>query len=82
VVEIETASSSAVSQALSALPPPVLGFTAGFFFTGLLFPASGEPARAAAGAVFMLLSALGFYYYRRKSPVKTMPGVVRILSKT
>jgi sigma-E factor negative regulatory protein RseC len=81
VVEMETPSSSALTQALSALLSPLLGFTMGFFLTGILFSASGEPARSAAGAVCMFLSALGFYYYRRKNPVKTTPGVVRILSK-
>jgi sigma-E factor negative regulatory protein RseC len=80
-VEIETASSSAVVQAFSALLPPLLGFMAGFFLAVRLFPALGDPARSACGAALMLLSALGVYRYRRRNPVKTMPSVVRILPK-
>ena len=80
-VEIEIAPSSALIQAVSALLPPLLGFIAGFFLTALIFPGSGDPARSAGGAALMFLSALGLYGYRRKNPVKTMPGIVRILPK-
>jgi hypothetical protein len=55
-------------QAAAALLPPALGFAAGFGLTGLFFPLSGEGARAAGGTVFMFLSALGVYLFRRFPP--------------
>jgi sigma-E factor negative regulatory protein RseC len=77
-VEIETPVSSTVLQAVSALLPPVLGFITGYFLIALAFPASEDPARAAAGACLMLLAALGLYLYRRKTPVKNLSTVIKI----
>jgi hypothetical protein len=45
---------------------PVLAFILGFFLIFVLFPDSGEPARAAGGVVFMFSAAIAFYIYRAK----------------
>jgi positive regulator of sigma E activity len=78
-VETETAPSSTAIQAISALLPPILGFIVGFSLTALAFPISGDSARSAGGALFMFLSALAFYFYRRRHPAANLPKVVKIL---
>ena len=70
LVEIETKNSSVIIQTLFALGIPLLGFIAGFLLTALFFPASGEGARAASGALLMFLAAIGFYLIRKRHPAK------------
>jgi hypothetical protein len=45
---------------------PVLAFILGFFLIYVLFPDSGEPARAAGGVVAMFSAAIAFYLYRSR----------------
>lgn len=61
-------------QALSACVPPLLGFAAGFFTLGLVFPQSGEPARAAAGVLGLFAAALLLYRLRGRPPRRRSPG--------
>jgi hypothetical protein len=74
-VEIE--SGRLLLEALAALLPLPGGFAAGFFLVPLLFPASGDPARAAGGAFFMLAAAACYYLFRRRHPPRNRPRVVR-----
>jgi len=78
-VKIEAKPALVFFQTLSALGPPVLGFLAGFFLPGLLFPDSNDPARAAAGVLLMFTAAFGFYQLRRRVPAK---NPFRIIIKT
>jgi hypothetical protein len=61
----ETADGRLWGQALAALLPLPLGFTAGFFLVPVFFPAPGEAARAAGGVLLMFAAASGYYLFRR-----------------
>ena len=67
-------------QGAAALIPPLLGFIAGFVFTGILFPKSGDALRAACGALLLFAAAFGFYFFRKRFPSRHT-GVV-ILKNT
>jgi sigma-E factor negative regulatory protein RseC len=79
LVETET-SASPLKQGLGALLPPLLGFIAGYAATGLAFPASGEPQRAAAGTLALFAVAGALYLIRRRFPPRIVRRVVRALS--
>jgi sigma-E factor negative regulatory protein RseC len=80
VVQIETPKGMLVGQALAALLPPLLGFMGGFILTGLLVPASGDPARAAGGVLGLFMAAYCTYRIRKKYPAETTLQVVGIVS--
>jgi sigma-E factor negative regulatory protein RseC len=80
VVQIETPKGMLVEQALAALLPPLLGFMGGFMLSGLLVPASGDPARAAGGVLGLFIAAYLTYLIRKKYPAKTTLHVVGIVS--
>ncbi|MDR2094782.1 MAG: SoxR reducing system RseC family protein [Treponema sp.] len=73
-VEINLSPRAFAVQTLSALLPPVLGFTAAYVLSAYTFPGLGEAARTALGAVAMFAAALGFYAFRRRFPAKTGMG--------
>ena len=73
---VEIGSGGFLGQALAALLPLPAGFAAGFFLVSLLFPALGEPARAAGGVFFMLAAAAGYYLFRRRYPPENRPFVL------
>jgi positive regulator of sigma E activity len=75
-VEIE--SGRLLSQALAALLPLPAGFAVGFFLVSLLFPAAGEPARAAGGVFCLFAAAAACCLFRRRYPSRNRPHVVRI----
>jgi sigma-E factor negative regulatory protein RseC len=81
-VETEMSPKMILGQAFFALLPPLAGFIAGFFITGLFFPSFGDPGKAFGGIILMFAGAFGFYFYRRRHPVKVLPRVVRILPHT
>jgi sigma-E factor negative regulatory protein RseC len=60
-----------LTQAAAALLPPLAGFIAGYTLAARALPPADAP-RAAAGALLMLLAALGFYLFRRRFPPKTL----------
>ncbi|MFP3040622.1 SoxR reducing system RseC family protein [Treponema primitia] len=76
IVETE-ASASALKQGLAVLLPPPLGFIAGYVLTGIIFPAAGDPSRAAAGALLLFATAFTIYFIRRRFPPKTICRVIR-----
>jgi sigma-E factor negative regulatory protein RseC len=80
LVETEL-NASPVKQGVTVLLPPILGFIAGFFLTGVLFPATGDPPRAAAGVLFLFAAAFVCYFIRRHFPPKTIRRVVRVISE-
>ena len=41
------------------------GFIAGYILTGIIFPQSGDPARAMAGVVMLLGSGFATYFIRK-----------------
>jgi hypothetical protein len=67
------------AQALGAFLPLPVGFITGYLGTALLFPATGEGPRAAAGALLLFVAAAGFYVFRRRFPPKALPRILRIL---
>jgi sigma-E factor negative regulatory protein RseC len=78
LVETETAASP-LKQGLAALLPPPLGFIAGYVAAGFAFPASGEPLRAATGALALFAVAGTLYLIRRRRPPKIIRRVVRVV---
>jgi sigma-E factor negative regulatory protein RseC len=78
---VETGSGPRVllRQGAAALFPPLLGFIAGFFLAGVLFPQSGEALRAACGALLLFVAGLGFYFFRRRFPSRHTGVVIRLL---
>jgi hypothetical protein len=78
---IETGASKRglVSQAFSALVPPLVAFVAGFALIGACFPLLGEGTRAAGGAVCLFVAAGITYFVRERVPAKDKPLVVRVL---
>ena len=81
LVETETAASP-LKQGLTVLLPPILGFTAGYVLTGVIFPASAEPPRAAAGVLFLFVTALALYLFRSRHPPKIVRRVLRVVEGT
>jgi sigma-E factor negative regulatory protein RseC len=79
-VETEMSSKMIIGQGFLALLPPLAGFIAGFLLEGLMFPSFGEPGRAFGGLILMFAGAFGFYFYRRRHPVKILPKVIRIVA--
>jgi positive regulator of sigma E activity len=78
-VEVSAPGASIFRQALAALVPPAIGFTAGFFLTRLFFPEAGEGACAAAGAIFLFGSAFIVYAVRKRLPPGKIHTVTRII---
>jgi sigma-E factor negative regulatory protein RseC len=78
LVETEAAA-SAVKQGLIVLLPPILGFIAGYVLTGAIFPAAGDPARAAGGVLLLFVAAFAIYFIRRRFPPKTIRRVIRVV---
>jgi sigma-E factor negative regulatory protein RseC len=80
-VETEMSPKMILAQGIFALLPPLAGFITGFLLAGRLFPSFGEPAKAFGGVLLMFAGAFGFYFYRRRHPVKVLPRVVRIVPR-
>jgi sigma-E factor negative regulatory protein RseC len=78
-VETGSAPRSLFAQGAAALIPPLLGFIAGFFLSGKIFPLSGEGLRAACGVLLLFAAAFGFYFFRRRFPPKDLPRILRVL---
>jgi sigma-E factor negative regulatory protein RseC len=74
-VEAEISRPSLIREALAILLPPILGFMAGYFLTGLLFPA-GE---AAGGVLCLLGTAFLLYRIRRWFPPGTNIRILRVV---
>ena len=79
VVEVENPKGSLLKQALKALLPPVLGFLGGYTLTGILFPLSGDPARAFSGTLALFLTAFAVYWTRKRFVTAELPFVARIV---
>jgi sigma-E factor negative regulatory protein RseC len=78
---VETGSGPRVllRQGAAALIPPLLGFIAGFFLAGIIFPQSADALRAACGVLLLFAAALGFYFFRRRFPPKNIPRILQII---
>ncbi|GHV92479.1 hypothetical protein AGMMS50268_29820 [Spirochaetia bacterium] len=79
LVETGAAPRTLFAQGAAALAPPLLGFLAGFFSAGAIFPQSGDGLRAACGAILLFTAALGFYFFRKRFPPKDFPRILRVL---
>jgi hypothetical protein len=79
-VEVSAPGSPIFRQALAALIPPALGFTAGFFLTRLFFPEAGEGAAAGVGALFLFAAACVMFKVRAKIPAGKVFKVTRIIA--
>jgi sigma-E factor negative regulatory protein RseC len=79
-VETGSGTRSLFAQGAAALTPPLLGFIAGFFLSGKIFPLSGEGFRAASGVLLLFAAACGFYFFRRRFPPKDLSRILRVLS--
>ena len=80
MVEVKAPVRAILLQALAALLPPILGFTAGYAFAPLLFPAAGRGAAAAMGLFFLFTPAFIIYRIRKKYPASGEFTVTRIIS--
>jgi positive regulator of sigma E activity len=80
MVETENSPRSLLLQALSALLPPALGFTAGYALIRAAFPAAGEGARAAGGALLLFATAAAALLFRRRYPAKETTLIKRIIA--
>jgi len=68
-VEVSAPGASIFRQAMAALIPPALGFTAGFFLTRFFLPNASEGAYAAAGVVLLFVAAFIVYAVRKRKPL-------------
>ncbi|MDR1898947.1 MAG: SoxR reducing system RseC family protein [Treponema sp.] len=76
LVETGISPGALVREILGSLLLPALAFVAGGFLAGRLFPRADEGARAAAGLLFLFLSALVLYLIRRRFPPKAVLRLV------
>ena len=78
-VEVCAAGASLLSQALTALLPPFLGFLLGYKLTRLLFPQAPDGAPAGLGLVFLFAAAFAVYLVKKKRPASPGYKVTRII---
>jgi positive regulator of sigma E activity len=78
-VEVSAPGLSVFRQALAALIPPAVGFTAGFFLVRLFFTDASEAACAAVGVVLLFVAAFIIYAIRKRKPPEKAFTVTRIL---
>jgi positive regulator of sigma E activity len=79
LVEAESSPPGLLIQALAAILPPAAGFLAGFFLVRGLFPAAGEGARAAAGALGLFFGGALAFLIRRRRPPGEITRITRII---
>jgi hypothetical protein len=78
LVETSVPRLSVVSQVLTVLCPPLIGYAGTFILTGLAFPALGEPVRSALGVA--ALAVVGFVCFKlSRSSAKAEIQVVRVV---
>jgi positive regulator of sigma E activity len=80
MVETENSPSGLLVQGLAAILPLLTGFLAFFFLARSLFPAAGEAAHAAAGALGLFLGGGLTYLIRRRYPAREINRITRIVS--
>jgi len=78
-VEVSAQVTSIFRQALAALVPPALGFTAGFFLTRLFIPKASEGACAASGVILLFAAAFIVYSVRKRTPPTKAYTVTKII---
>jgi positive regulator of sigma E activity len=79
LVQITSSTAATVGQAAFVFLPPFIAFAAAYAGVALLAPASSEAVRAAAGVGGLALGFLAIYWFRKISPSKASPKVVRIV---
>jgi hypothetical protein len=79
MVETENSPPGLLLQGLAALLPLPTGFLAFFFLVCGLFPAAGEGARAAAGALGLFLGGGLAFLIRRRYPAREISRITRII---
>ena len=78
-VEVKAPARAILLQALAALLPPILGFSAGYALAPLLFP-NARGAAAAMGLFFLFTPAFIIYKIRKKYPASKEFSVTRIIA--
>ena len=78
LAEVETPLSGVITQSLLALLPLLAGFLGGFALAGLGIPRSGDPARAACGALGLFAAAFLTYWTRRRFPAVVTSRITRV----
>jgi len=81
-VEVSAPRASIFRQALAALIPPALGFTAGFFLTRFFLPNASEGACAAAGVIFLFVAAFIVYMVKKRKPLDKVYTITKILKES
>ncbi|MDR1277577.1 MAG: SoxR reducing system RseC family protein [Treponema sp.] len=79
VVETVNSPPGLLLQGLAVFLPLAAGFLAGFFLIRGIFPAAGEGARAAAGALGLFLGGILTILSRRRYPVRETNRITRII---
>jgi hypothetical protein len=80
LVEAENSPRGLVSQGLSVILPLFLGFLAGFFFIGIIFPSAGEGARAAGGTFCLFAGGGLMLLIRRRYPAREKNRIIRVIA--
>jgi positive regulator of sigma E activity len=78
-VEVSAPGSSIFRQAMVALIPPALGFTAGFFLTRYFLPKASEGACAAAGVILLFVAAFVVFSIKKRTPPGKAFTITRII---
>jgi positive regulator of sigma E activity len=80
LVETGQAPRGLLLQGLGAFLPLVLGFIAGYAVVHALFPAAGEGARAAGGALCLFAGGTLAFLFRRRYPAKEITRIKRVIA--
>jgi hypothetical protein len=81
VAEVETPLSGVIAQGLQAVLPLIGGFAGAFMLAGLLLPRSGDPFRAAVGALGLFAAGLLTYWVRTRFPAAITSRITRRLRR-
>jgi positive regulator of sigma E activity len=79
LVQITSSTAATAGQAAFVFLPPFIAFAAAYAGVGFFFPGSSEALRAAAGVAGLALGFLAIYWFRKVSPSKASPSVVRVV---
>ena len=78
VVDVASPKGSVLKQTLWGLLPPVAVFLGCYALSGVLFPLSGDPARAFCGILAFFITAFVIYRRRKRFSTAELPYVARV----
>jgi len=78
-VEVSVKGAGLFRQTITAILPPILGFTGGYIFTRIAFPASSQNTAAMVGIALLFAASFGFYKIKRRPSAAGGYTVTRII---